>query len=387
MSPLRGALSVFGLSVDDITLASCHGTSTKLNDLNETAVLQQEMDVLGRSPGNPLYIVTQKWITGHPKGPAAAWQMNGVIQAMAEQVVPGNRNLDCVDPELRQHGHLFFPNETIHRQPITAGLVNSFGFGQAGGQCLLIHSDFFLASLCEDAFTSYKQRLRERNARLFKHQQDIFGGRVPFVPVKSPENTPHTGPFVNVILNKDARREKTLSVATDPTKLEAVTPTCGVTVRDFLPPTQTASVSTAGMEAIGHCLEAISAGKGKSIAIGIDAEPVRPLTASTFMERNFTKEELADIAQRDAATGTERTALGLWSAKEAVLKALGNAGAPLGDASKPLCDIELCREEGGSLRVELRGSALAAAQKVGASDARVSVTYAGDVAYAAAILL
>merc|ERR1712125_270894 len=97
--------------------------------------------------------------------------------------------------------------------------------------------------------------------------------------------------------------------------------------------------------------------------------------------------ELADIAKRDVATGTQRTAVGLWTAKEAILKALGNAGASLQDASKPLCDIELCRQEGGSLRVDLHGSARAAAEKVGIAEARVSVTYAGDIAYAAAVLV
>jgi phosphopantetheine--protein transferase-like protein len=380
-SPLRGALSVFGLSVDDVTLASCHGTSTKLNDLNETAVLQQEMDVLGRSPGNPLYIVTQKWITGHPKGPAAAWQMNGLIQAMAEQVIPGNRNLDCVDPELRQHKHLFFPNESLHRQPITAGLVNSFGFGQAGGQCLLIHSDFFLASLDESTFAGYKQRLLERDARVFKQRQDIFGGRAPFVPIKSPEATPFAKPSVEVILNKDARREKTLINAASNTEPNAVAPTGGA---KFAPPARKPPTAAAGIEAVEQALVAM--GKGPNIAMGIDAEPVRPFTVASFLERNFSKEELADIAQRDAATGTERTAVGLWTAKEAIVKALGNAGAVL-DASKPLCDIVLCREDGGSLRVELHGGALAAAQKVGATETRVSVTYAGDVAYAAAVLV
>jgi 3-oxoacyl-(acyl-carrier-protein) synthase len=40
ISPLRGALAVYGLTVDDIDLASFHGTGTTANDLNETEVLQ-----------------------------------------------------------------------------------------------------------------------------------------------------------------------------------------------------------------------------------------------------------------------------------------------------------------------------------------------------------
>ena len=37
ISHFRGALYVFNFIVDDITVASCHGTSTKKNDLNESA--------------------------------------------------------------------------------------------------------------------------------------------------------------------------------------------------------------------------------------------------------------------------------------------------------------------------------------------------------------
>ena len=41
--------------------------------------------------------VSQKTLTGHPKGGAAAWQIIGLCQTMAGGVIPGNRNLDSVD--------------------------------------------------------------------------------------------------------------------------------------------------------------------------------------------------------------------------------------------------------------------------------------------------
>lgn len=40
IAPLRGALAVFGLTVDEIEVASFHGTGTVANDLNESEVLQ-----------------------------------------------------------------------------------------------------------------------------------------------------------------------------------------------------------------------------------------------------------------------------------------------------------------------------------------------------------
>jgi 3-oxoacyl-(acyl-carrier-protein) synthase len=38
-------------------------------------------------------VVCQKYLTGHPKGPAAAWMLNGLLQALNDGIVPGNRNL------------------------------------------------------------------------------------------------------------------------------------------------------------------------------------------------------------------------------------------------------------------------------------------------------
>lgn len=373
VSPLRGALSVFGLTGDDITVASCHGTSTKKNDLNEPEILEKEMKALGRSPGNPLYIVTQKWLTGHPKGPAAAWQMNGMVQAMCENVIPGNRNLDCVDPDLRKFETLFFTDSTVRKQYISAALVNSFGFGQAGGQCLLIHPDYFLASVEEDCFQVYLQTLNERMLQMFKHKQDVLGNRTPFVPIKEPSNTPHSVAFGQAILQKDMRRARTLPRFSAPAPTEHLQ-------SNFKPPPRTAQTG------IEQALMEATSGGTAGLAMGIDAEPIQTFE-QTFLQRNFSVKELKDIHEHDATTGTERTATGHWAVKEAVVKALGNAGATLRSASQPLCDIEVLRRDSGSLGIQLHGEALGASEKLQVKDIRVSLTYAQGTAYAAAILV
>ena len=68
-SPLRAALGVWGLDVDDISAVSCHGTSTKLNDTNESSLVQTQLQHLGRTKGNVVPMIAQKYLTGHPKGP------------------------------------------------------------------------------------------------------------------------------------------------------------------------------------------------------------------------------------------------------------------------------------------------------------------------------
>ena len=45
-------------------------------------------------------MVSQKSLTGHAKGGAAAFQMMGLCQILRDGVIPPNRSLDCVDDEL-----------------------------------------------------------------------------------------------------------------------------------------------------------------------------------------------------------------------------------------------------------------------------------------------
>ncbi|KAF0713714.1 hypothetical protein As57867_004230, partial [Aphanomyces stellatus] len=82
VSPLRGALDMWGLTVDDIRIASFHGTGTNGNDKNESQVTQSQLAHMGRSKGNPIMVVCQKHLTGHGKGSAAAWMLNGLIQSL-----------------------------------------------------------------------------------------------------------------------------------------------------------------------------------------------------------------------------------------------------------------------------------------------------------------
>ncbi|KAJ2338102.1 fatty acid synthase alpha subunit Lsd1, partial [Coemansia sp. RSA 2671] len=77
ISPLRGSLAVWGLTADDIGVASFHGTSTVANDQNESDVFNAQLKHLGRTPGHVVPVVCQKWLTGHPKGPAASFMLNG----------------------------------------------------------------------------------------------------------------------------------------------------------------------------------------------------------------------------------------------------------------------------------------------------------------------
>ncbi|KAI1357029.1 putative fatty acid synthase alpha subunit FasA [Xylaria sp. FL0043] len=162
ISPMRAALAVWGLTIDDIAVASFHGTSTKANDKNESSVINQQMEHLGRTEGNPLLVVAQKYLTGHPKGAAGAWMLNGCLQILEHGLVPGNRNADDVDAALQSFRHLLYPSESIRVPGIKAFMLTSFGFGQKGAIVVGVAPRLLFAALTADAFETYRKRVEAR---------------------------------------------------------------------------------------------------------------------------------------------------------------------------------------------------------------------------------
>ncbi|WP_029114645.1 type I polyketide synthase [Mycobacterium sp. URHB0044] len=164
-SQLAKSLAKLGVGADDIAVISKHDTSTLANDPNETELHERLAASMGRSTGNPLFIVSQKSLTGHSKGGAAAFQMMGLCQILRDGVIPPNRSLDCVDDELSNAAHFVWVRETLHlgeKFPLKAGLVTSLGFGHVSGLVALVHPQAFLAALDPQQREDYQRRAGER---------------------------------------------------------------------------------------------------------------------------------------------------------------------------------------------------------------------------------
>ncbi|MBS9533476.1 DUF1729 domain-containing protein [Mycobacterium sp. M1] len=172
-SMLARSLAKLGVGADDIAVVSKHDTSTLANDPNETELHERLADSLGRSDGAPLFVVSQKTLTGHSKGGAAVFQMMGLCQMLRDGVIPPNRSLDCVDDELATAGHFVWVRETLHlgeKFPLKAGLVTSLGFGHVSGLIALVHPQAFLAALDPEQRAAY---LAQANGRLLAGQRRL----------------------------------------------------------------------------------------------------------------------------------------------------------------------------------------------------------------------
>ncbi len=172
-SQLAKSLAKLGVGPDDIAVISKHDTSTLANDPNETELHERLASAMGRSPGAPLFIVSQKSLTGHSKGGAAAFQMMGMCQMLRDGVIPPNRSLDCVDDEMAHASHFVWVRETLQmgeKFPMKAGLVTSLGFGHVSGLVALVHPEAFLAALSPEQREDYRERA---NARVLQGQRTL----------------------------------------------------------------------------------------------------------------------------------------------------------------------------------------------------------------------
>jgi fatty acid synthase subunit beta, fungi type len=181
IAPLRGALAVFGLTPDDVGVVSKHDSSTQANDENEARLHSSLARSLGRTPGNPLHVISQKALTGHPKGAAASWQVNGLLQAMAAGALPPNLSLDDVSPELAAFGELVVSDEPLEIgwRRMKAGLVTTLGFGHVSALLCLTHPFLFWRMLSGEERAAYEQKVTRRQADATHKLQAVVSGRRP----------------------------------------------------------------------------------------------------------------------------------------------------------------------------------------------------------------
>ncbi|WP_018143474.1 type I polyketide synthase [Alloscardovia criceti] len=183
-SHLVRELAKLGVSADDIAVVSKHDTSTNANDPNESELHNTVAHAIGRADGNPLYVISQKSLTGHSKGGAAIFQMHGLTDLFHTGIIPANASLDVVDSKLERDDHMVWFKQPLDvsasGHDIKAGLVTSLGFGHVSGFVAVVHPGAFEAAVRnaegEDALAQWKQRANARLAAGAQHLERAMRG-------------------------------------------------------------------------------------------------------------------------------------------------------------------------------------------------------------------
>ncbi|KAF2086578.1 hypothetical protein K490DRAFT_43995 [Saccharata proteae CBS 121410] len=366
IAPMRGALATWGLTIDDLDVASCHGTSTVANDKNESDVLCQQMKHLGRKKGNAILGIFQKYLTGHPKGAAGAWMFNGALQVLNTGLVPGNRNADNVDKNLEKFDFMVYPSRTIQTDGVKAVSITSFGFGQKGAQAIAIHPKYLFATLDHATYLSYKTRVESRQKKAYRYFHDGLINNTMF-------RAKSKGPYEEaqqsqVFLNPSARTaiDKKTSQWTYPS--------------DMASPKQLADKEkTQSTQRMVESLARATATENSKLGVDVEAVTAINMDNETFLDRNFTAKEREYCSK---APSPQASFAGRWAAKEAVFKALAVEGK---GAGAPLKDIEVTNDGSGAPVVTLHGDAETAAKKAGVKSVSVSISHNDDQAIAIAV--
>ncbi|OLY84576.1 Fatty acid synthase subunit beta, partial [Smittium mucronatum] len=360
ISPLRGALSSFGLTADDIDVLACDAPSIKDYDINEAKIIDSQFKVLGRSVGNICPAISQKSVLGFSKGPASSYALNGLVQSMMTGVIPGNASCDNVDLELESYEYMYTPHSSIKKDYIKAGFLKSFGFGGISAELLIVNADYLYSSLSEKVYQEYRKKVSERKIRAEKYFHDVYTGVKNLVQIK--ESPPFSEEDEeNILLNPISR------VSMDPSsnsyKFNQV---------DRF---ETISEENIGLPEIDNMIsDAFKSEEGSIQGVGFDMELFANINIENdiFIKRNFTEDEIRYCLERPYP---HASFTGRWCAKESVIKAISSFNSKnkslkdlwnMGEAA-PLIDIEIGIQHGvsGAPIVKLHNQVAEIAKKVG----------------------
>jgi 3-oxoacyl-[acyl-carrier-protein] synthase II len=115
------ALKDAGIEPSEVDYINAHGTSTPLNDKNETLAIKS----LFGEHAKKLKVSSIKSMTGHLLGAAGGIEAIATVLTITNSIIPPTINYENQDPELDLD---YVPNKA-QEQVVNVALSNSFGFG------------------------------------------------------------------------------------------------------------------------------------------------------------------------------------------------------------------------------------------------------------------
>ncbi|OFP19097.1 type I polyketide synthase [Corynebacterium sp. HMSC077D10] len=199
-SPLAKGLRGLGLTPNDVTVLSKHDTSTNANDPNESELHSILWPAVGRDADEPMFVISQKTLTGHSKAGAALFQTGGLIDVFRTGRVPANVSLDCVDPLIAPKAkNLVWLRSPLDLgaagRPVKAAALTSLGFGHVGALIVYAHPGVFEEAIKQqrgaaDA-AAWRERAEARLAAGHAHFEAGMLGRAPLFEVIDGRRLPH----------------------------------------------------------------------------------------------------------------------------------------------------------------------------------------------------
>ena len=115
------AMEDAGLGIDEVDYINAHGTSTPINDRNETQAIKK---VFG-AHAYEMKVSSNKSMLGHLLGASGGIEFIATALTIMNDIVPPTMNIQKVDEDMDLD---YVPNKAA-KMVVRAALTNSFGFG------------------------------------------------------------------------------------------------------------------------------------------------------------------------------------------------------------------------------------------------------------------
>jgi len=323
--------------------------------------------------------------------------LNGAIQMMNDGIIPGNHNLDDLDANLRRYQYLKYHNKTFKPRAdgdgvaVKSVLLKSFGFGQIGAEVLAVNPFYLFRCLPENVMTQYMGKLNIRRTAVRRRRLEILSGMEPLIRVK--DLTYHNGnkdlersimldPCSRIHLEKDVER-RLLRDVKYANETGTSSSSSSNSSHSTITSTESSSISndenSLSVEPILSPVRRIASEGSpfKAMGIGVDIVEAFVFGSEAWVSYNFTTHERA-VCEENVSRMWERL-WGRWAAKEAVYKAISNAGNGMaineGGQHKSMKDVEIVTRGDGSTVVQLHNDAKLLAEYTGIKSIQASISY------------
>jgi 3-oxoacyl-[acyl-carrier-protein] synthase II len=126
---MKMAIETANLTTQDVDYINAHGTSTELNDKNESLAIK----TLFGERAEDIFINSTKSMVGHLLGAAGAVETITSIQTLNSGIIHPTINYENPDPDCDLN---YTPNIAVKKE-VNVALVNNFGFGGHNGTLLI----------------------------------------------------------------------------------------------------------------------------------------------------------------------------------------------------------------------------------------------------------
>ena len=157
---MKLALEDGGFAPEEIGYINAHGTSTELNDKNETAAIKT---IFGEA-AYKIPVSSTKSMTGHMMGAAGSVEAVFCVQALQTDMLPPTMNYENPDPNCDLD---YVPNQA-RSEKVEHIMSNSFGFGGVNSTLIFAQHDFV------------DEYCRETHYLISRHKTDTAAPLHPF---------------------------------------------------------------------------------------------------------------------------------------------------------------------------------------------------------------